>query len=137
LGTPFHLGLVLNNRTLDVYINCRLEETKMLKGTPRTVENRLYGIAGPSPAPVQLQNVYCWDVALPSNDFTALCGSAPNFTLTPTCPVLPPSQGAINTGITGGGPGTGGGLSSARQALAEGASSALGSLVGVNVNVFS
>jgi hypothetical protein len=64
LSSPMHLGLVLNNRTLDVYINCRLEETKLLRGTPKTVENRLFGVAGPSPAPVQLQNLYTWTYAL-------------------------------------------------------------------------
>jgi len=142
LGTSFRLGLGLNNRTLDVYINCRLEETKMLKGQPRTVENRLYGVAGPSPAPVQLQNVYCWDTPLASNDFTALCGTAPSFALTPTCPVAPPSQGAVNTGAAATNalgllPGGNGGLSSAGQALSEGAGSLFSLAAGINTNVYN
>lgn len=140
LGTPFRLGLALNNRVLDVYIDCRLEETKMLKGTPRTVENRLYGVTGPSPAPVQLQNVYCWNYPLPSNDFTALCGKAPDFALTPTCPVAPPSEGAVNTGQTA--MNTIGltlgvnGLGSAGQALTERGASLYGRVVGVNTNMY-
>jgi len=140
LGTAFRLGLVLNNRVLDVYINCRLEETKLLKGTPRTVENRLYGIAGPSPAPAQLQNVYCWNTSLPSNDFTALCGTAPAFVVTPTCPVLPPSRGAVNTGSAAmnalGLSSGGGGLGTAGRALTEGGQSLYNSLTGVNANVY-
>jgi hypothetical protein len=142
LGTAFRLGLVMNNRVLDVYINCRLEETKMLKGTPRTVENRLYGIAGPSPAPAQVQNVYCWTTPLPSNDFTALCGSAPSFITTPTCPVLPPSQGATNTGdVSTSASGflqSGiGNLSQTGQALNERGQSLYASLRGLNTNVYS
>jgi len=140
LGAPFRLGLALNNRVLDVYIDCRLEETKLLKGTPRTVENRLYGVAGPSSAPVQLQNVYCWDTPLPANDFTALCGKAPDFALTPTCPVTPASQGATNTGQTAmnaiGLALGGNGLSSSGQALSESASSLYSKVVGVNTNVY-
>lgn len=142
LGSAFRLGLVLNNRVLDVYINCRLEETKMLKGTPRTVENRLYGVAGPSPAPVQLQNVYCWDTPLPSNDFTTLCGTAPTFTVTPTCPVLPASQGAVNTGTAatnalGFLPGGIGTLSATGEALNEQGQSLYSSLRGINTNVYA
>ena len=90
LSIPFRLGIVVNNRTMDVYINCRLEDTKWLQGTPKTVENVLYGVAGPSPAPVQLQNVYCWSTPLGANDITSICGTAPSFVLTPTCGISPP-----------------------------------------------
>jgi hypothetical protein len=99
LSIPFQLGIVLNNRTLDVYLNCRLEETKLLQGTPKTVENRLYGIAGPSSAPAQLQNVYCWNSALSSNEMTSLCRGVPSFTLTPTCGVKPVASGDTYTGV--------------------------------------
>jgi hypothetical protein len=85
LMVPFRLGLVLNNRTLDVYLNCRLEETKFLQGTPRTVENVLYGLTGPSIAPAQLQNVYVWTESLPAKEMTTLCGTKPVIATTPTC----------------------------------------------------
>lgn len=130
LGTPFRLGIVLSNRTLDVYIDCRLEETKLLQGTPRTVENRLYGVAGPSPAPVQLQNVYCWDTALASNDVTALCGSEPSFALTPTCGV---NKTGMSTGATLGSTSSNS-LLSIGQALGEDATSLFNLSRGVNVN---
>ena len=130
LGTPFRLGIVLSNRTLDVYIDCRLEETKLLQGTPRTVENRLYGVAGPSPAPVQLQNVYCWDTALASNDVTALCGSEPSFALTPTCGV---NSTGMSTGATRGSTSSNS-LLSIGQALGEDATSLFNLSRGVNVN---
>jgi len=130
LTTPFHLGLVLNNRTLDVYINCRLEETKLLKGSPKTVENSLYGVAGPNAAPVQLQNVYTWTYALGADDMTSLCGSAPSFVLTPTCGIAPPTAPAVE-------PGTAMPQGSTYTGVAESAQSAINSMFNLNTNVFT
>jgi len=96
LSVPFHLGLVLNDRTLDVYINCRLEETQFLKGTPKVAENTIYGIMGPSPAPVQLQNLYTWTYPLGADDVSAICGTAPSFVLSPTCGIKAPVPPAVD-----------------------------------------
>jgi len=134
LGTPFRLGIVMNHRTLDIYINCMLEETKLLQGTPRTVENRLYGVAGPSPAPAQVQNVYCWDYALSANEITSLCGSVPSVTLTPTCAVAPPSSGATNTGVTEAAT-SNASLGSLRTAFTEDATRLVTSIFGVTRNI--
>jgi len=91
LKTPFHLGIIVSNRTLDVYINCRLEDTKLLQGTPKPVEMTVYGVAGPTPAPLQLQNVYLWSNAISTADMTSLCGSKPTFVdSAAVCSTLPP-----------------------------------------------
>jgi hypothetical protein len=91
LKTPFRLGIVVSNRTLDVYINCRLEDTKLLQGTPKPVEMTVYGEAGSNPAPLQLQNVYLWSNAITTADMTSLCGSAPSFIdSAAVCSTLPP-----------------------------------------------
>ena len=104
LSIPFRLGIVMNNRTMDIYINCRLEETKWLQGTPKTVEQVLYGVAGPSPAPVQLQNVYSWAKPLGANEVSSVCGSLPVFTLTPTCgiplPIAPSIESVVTTNVS-------------------------------------
>lgn len=128
LTTPFRLGLVLNNRTLDVYINCRLEETKFLKGTPKTVENRLYGLMGPNVAPAQLQNVYVWNYALGADDVTALCGAAPSFILSPTCGLPPPrAPDVLDTSEKPQG--------STASGLSEAAQSAVNTLFNLGTNV--
>ena len=91
LKTPFRLGIVVSHRTLDVYINCRLEDTKLLQGTPKPVEMTVYGEAGPNPAPLQLQNVYLWSYAITTSDMTSVCGSEPSFTNTAAvCSTIPP-----------------------------------------------
>jgi hypothetical protein len=132
LGTPFRLGLVLNNRTLDVYLNCGLEETRLLQGTPRTVENRLFGLAGPSPAPAQLQNVYCWESSLSATEMRAICGGAPSFALTPTCGVQPPSASQIANGEAASSAPTTTGM--AIQALGANATSFLDVVTNTKVN---
>jgi len=91
LKTPFRLGIIVSNRTLDVYINCRLEDTKLLQGMPKPVEMTVYGEAGPNPAPLQLQNVYLWSNAITTKDMTSLSGNAPTFIDTAAvCSTLPP-----------------------------------------------
>lgn len=91
LKTPFRLGIVVNHRTLDVYINCKLEDTKLLQGTPKPVEMVVYGIAGPNPAPVQLQNVYLWSYGMTTQNMTSLCATAPTFVNTAAvCSTIPP-----------------------------------------------
>jgi len=138
LGTPFRLGLVVNNRTLDVYLNCRLEETRLLQGTPRTVENRLFGLAGPSPAPAQLQNVYCWDSPLSASEVGAICSTTPSFALTPTCGVQPPSAASLQLpNPTMGASSSSSASGTAKntiQALGGEATSFLNSVTGTSVN---
>lgn len=81
LDIPFRIGVVLNNLVLEVYLNCRLEVTKLLTGEPKRVENEWYGLAGPAGAQAQIQNMYIWNGVLSSNDMTALCSKLPTFTV--------------------------------------------------------
>jgi hypothetical protein len=130
LTTPFRLGLVVNNRTLDVYINCRLEETMFLKGTPKTVENRLYGLTGANIAPAQLQNVYVWNYPLGADDVTAICGAAPSFALSPTCGLPPPRAPSIDAA----GPPP---VSITARGASEAAQSAINSIFNIGTNVYT
>jgi len=93
LKTAFRLNITVNGHVLDVYIDCKLEETKFLQGTPKAVEMTMYGEAGPNAAPVSLQNVYVWSHALNTVDITSLCSTAPSFVDTPaTSSALPPAS---------------------------------------------
>lgn len=81
LDIPFRIGVILNHFVLEVYINCRLEVTKLLSGEPKRVENEWYGLAGSAGAQAQIQNLYLWDNPLTPGDLTPLCPALPNFTV--------------------------------------------------------
>jgi hypothetical protein len=79
LDIPFRLGIVLNGRVLEVYLNCKLEVTKVLSGTPKAVENVWYGISGGAAAQAQLQNVVLWKFGLTGDQMRVLCKAVPDF----------------------------------------------------------
>jgi hypothetical protein len=81
LDIPFRLGIVLQGRVLEVYLNCKLEVTKVLSGTPKTVENTWYGISGSAAAQAQIQNLSVWKMALKADDMSVLCKSPIAFAL--------------------------------------------------------
>jgi hypothetical protein len=76
LGTPLTLGIVCNGRTLEVYLNCRLYSTQLLKGTPYLpkADNQWFGRYGIAPMSGLIQNLQLWDAAIGSSDYMAMCG---------------------------------------------------------------
>jgi hypothetical protein len=79
LDTPFQLGVILNGQVLEVYLNCKLEVTKVLAGVPREIENEWYGISGRANAQAQIQNLMIWMSALAAEDLRPLCPELPKF----------------------------------------------------------
>ena len=81
LDIPFRIGIILNDRVLEFYLNCRLETTKILKYKPKKVDNVWYGIAGAAGAEAQIQNLRVWNKAITSLDLKDLCspGNIPVF----------------------------------------------------------
>lgn len=75
MDIPCRIGVVIRKRILEVYINCKLEVTKVLAGDPKNVENVWYGLAGGAAAQAQIQNMYIWTKALNVNDMNSLCAS--------------------------------------------------------------
>jgi hypothetical protein len=55
MDQPFRLGLVVMPNMMEVYINCRLEVTKLLEGRPRSIESDWYGLVGPQPLNAAIQ----------------------------------------------------------------------------------
>lgn len=88
LNIPFRLGIIVNERVLEVYMNCKLEVTKLLTHKPKKVENKWFGLAGAAAANAQIQNLYLWKRALVSNDMRYLCPSISKikFPKKPACP---------------------------------------------------
>jgi hypothetical protein len=79
LDIPCRIGVVLNKRVLEVYLNCKLEATKVLQGDPKHVENEWYGLAGPAGAQAQIQNLRVWKEGLSADDMRVLCPAIPTF----------------------------------------------------------
>jgi hypothetical protein len=79
MDKPFRLGIIMNGRVLEVYLNCRLEVSKILTGRPRAVENVWYGLSGAAAAQAQIQNLYIWKRALPADQMVTLCASPVKF----------------------------------------------------------
>jgi hypothetical protein len=79
LDTPFRLGVIINGQVLEVYLNCKLEVTKVLSGVPREIENDWYGISGRANAQAQIQNLMVWTSALGAEDIRSICPELPKF----------------------------------------------------------
>lgn len=73
LNKAFYLHLVINNKILEVYINCRLAGTRLLHGKPRNVANEWYGRTGFIGQAI-IQNLNLWDGPLSTFDLMTLCG---------------------------------------------------------------
>jgi len=86
LDIPFRLGIVVNERVLEVYLNCKLEVTKLLTHKPKKVENKWFGVAGAAAANDQIQNLYLWKRPLVSTDMRYLCPPIPKFGVKAACP---------------------------------------------------
>lgn len=80
LNTPLTLGIISNGQTLEVYLNCRLYSTMLLKGKPYLPknDNAWYGRYGLYPFQGLIKNLQLWPTALSTSDYVAMCGS-PNF----------------------------------------------------------
>jgi hypothetical protein len=78
LAQIINLGIVCNQNTLEVYINCQLYTTLLLKGTPfmATQNNAWFGRYCVTPFLGAVQNLILWDNALPSSDMIRVCRSA-------------------------------------------------------------
>jgi len=99
MDIPFRLGLTVKGHVLEVYLNCKLEVTKVLSGEPKRVENVWYGLAGSAAAQAQIQNLYIWTSPLFTQDIATLCKSLPTFNFKrPICD----TAGTIIVGETGG-----------------------------------
>lgn len=79
MDIPFRIGVIVNGRMLEVYLNCKLEVSKVLNGRPRSVEDIWYGLSGAAGAIAQIQNLYVWKRAVPADEIGALCAKPPKF----------------------------------------------------------
>jgi hypothetical protein len=79
MGQGFQLALVVLPNVLEVYINCRLEVTKLLEGRPLAVESPWYGLTGPEPLNAALQNLRIFNSPLGYDQISAYCRKPVEF----------------------------------------------------------
>jgi hypothetical protein len=120
LGQTINLGLICNQKTLEVYVNCRLYTTLLFTGTPYLpVNNYLwYGRYCAFPFLGALQNLTLWGTALPSADIRKMCPSSLITNIPDTC-----ASSALSTTVS-----SGAGLMSSYASLGTG----IGMMAGAN-----
>lgn len=99
LEIPFRLGLTLQNTTLEVYLNCKLEVTKLLKGRPIQVESEWYGMAGKAPFAGQIQSLKLWPFPLTVLELDTQCPMPIEF-LNKQLPCLSTTAQSTNMELT-------------------------------------
>jgi len=90
LQTPITVGVVCNGKTVEVYVNCRLYSTLLLRGTPYLPkdDNMWFGRYCTYPMSGLVKNLTLWPTALGSSDYIQMCRGASfdKNDLPPTCP---------------------------------------------------
>ena len=75
IGEPLTVGIICNGKTLEVYLNCRLYSTLLLRGTPYLpkADNQWFGRYCTFPMMGLIKNLQLWDTAIGSTDYLAMC----------------------------------------------------------------
>ena len=78
LATPITLGLICNGKSLEVYMNCKLHSTLLLKGAPYLpkADNTWFGRYCAFPMSGLVKNLELWSSALSSTDYIQMCRGA-------------------------------------------------------------
>jgi hypothetical protein len=75
MDIPFRLGLILHKTFIEVYINCRLDATLVLRGEPIKVDPEWYGLSGPYSLAAQIQNLRIWKEPLVADFIKTQCSA--------------------------------------------------------------
>lgn len=93
LKTPITIGIVCNGNTVEVYVNCLLYQTILLRGKPYLPagNNQWFGRYCAFPMTGLVQNLQLWSAALTSADYMQVCRT-PSFDMSQlqvTMPTIP------------------------------------------------
>lgn len=80
LNQPITIGVICNGKTVELYVNCKLYSTMILRGRPYlpTMDNMWFGRYCAFPMSGLIKDLQLWGDALSSSDYMAMCGSG-NF----------------------------------------------------------
>ena len=88
LRVPITIGIICTGKTIEVYMNCRLYSTLLLKGTPYLpkADNQWFGRYCSYPVSGLVKHLQLWDSPLGSSDYLMLCRSASFSSVPDACP---------------------------------------------------
>ncbi len=96
LNTPITLGIICNGKVLEVYWNCRLYSTLLLRGTPYLpkADNQWFGRYCAYPMSGLVKHLQLWPTALNLGDYMRACSTAtapkfPAIDMPAACPTAP------------------------------------------------
>lgn len=78
LNQPVTIGIICNGRTVELYVNCKLYSTMILRGRPYlpAQENMWFGRYCAFPMSGLIKNLQLWGDALSSDDYKQMCSGA-------------------------------------------------------------
>lgn len=89
MNTPITIGVIQNERLLEVYVNCKLYGSLMLRGHPYlpAADNQWFGRYCAAPFTGLVKNLQLWPGAINSRDFIEMCrvGNFSSDTLPTPC----------------------------------------------------
>jgi hypothetical protein len=89
LNQPITIGVICNGKSVELYVNCKLYSTMILRGRPYlpSMDNMWFGRYCAFPMSGLIKDLQLWGDALSSSDYMAMCGGAGSFGDLPTvCP---------------------------------------------------
>jgi hypothetical protein len=96
LNTPITVGIVCNKKTVEIYLNCKLYNTMLLKGTPYMPkeDNQWFGRYCAFPMTGLVKELELWGTPLNSGDFIMMCrgGKFDTDAVPQGCPAAPAGQ---------------------------------------------
>lgn len=90
LNQPITIGIVCNGKTVELYVNCKLYSTLLLRGTPYlpAANNTWFGRYCAFPMSGLIKDLQLWGDALSSSDYMSMCSSGgfDGMDMPTTCP---------------------------------------------------
>jgi len=91
LATPYRIGIIVYEGFFEIYTECRLLTTQVLKGIPLSVASSgVYALAGPHALSAKIQNLRLWSTTLPVQQVITECSTpmAPFGSAPPCAPTV-------------------------------------------------
>ena len=98
LNQPVTIGIICNGKSVELYVNCKLYSTMILRGRPYlpSSDNMWFGRYCAYPMSGLIKNLQLWGDALSASDYMAMCGGG-NFggmDMPTSCPTAGSSSGS-------------------------------------------
>jgi hypothetical protein len=101
LNQPITIGVICNGKSVEIYVNCKLYSTLILRGRPYlpSMNNMWFGRYCAFPMSGLIKDLQLWGDALSSSDYMAMCSSGGSFgDLPAVCPTA--GSGAAGAGAS-------------------------------------